>query len=217
MDQPIAEITRQFSLGVAYDIPLQQRLRNLSDQTLEVVWHQYGPVDLPVDESGYIERRRLHVGYLPDPQRYPTDVVADRLVLERSEAVKRATRAAGQADPPKAHELRTLWPNDDATSRGWALSWFATTNRYFGLAVHPPTRDQAPLTHAMESVAQEIELGVGTNPNAKPDAKDKSLLYTLLHSPAVRLAPGGEHAFDIGIYAGPLDRQVLNQPPYDSL
>jgi YidC/Oxa1 family membrane protein insertase len=209
----VALITRRYSLGDNFDINIEQRFRNLTSQPIELRWHQYGPVDLPVDRaSDYIERRRLHFGYLPDPHGRPSLVLAgDNMTRERGSAIGNVDDAHASADPQEQRELLTAWPDDTATSKGYGLSWCAMTNRYFGLAMHPLVRDGAPVAASLSPTFAEIELGAsGINTG-------NDLLFTILHSPAISVAPGVEHALDVAIYAGPLDREILNQEPYEAL
>jgi hypothetical protein len=58
-EQPIARITRTWSVGGGYDLICTQRITNLTDAPLQVQWIQYGPGDLIVDRSRYMDRRRL--------------------------------------------------------------------------------------------------------------------------------------------------------------
>ena len=104
-NSPVALVTRQYSLGPAYDLTLTQRVRNLVSQPLTIGWHQYGPLDLFEDRAGYIDRRRFHIGYLPIPQRDPTLVKAndDDYVFERQTVEKQAKRANAEPNEARKH------------------------------------------------------------------------------------------------------------------
>ena len=91
------------------------------------------------------------------------------------------------------------------------MSWFATTNRYFGLAVHPMFIGDKPAAFALAGSIADVEVG------ASNVGFPNETLFTTLRSPAVSVAPGAEHAFDVGVYAGPLDRHILNEEPYSLL
>ena len=210
----ILEITRRFILGAAYDITLQQRVRNVAGAAVEIKWEQYGPVDLRFDLSGYIDRRRFVFGYLPQPKTQPNYVLSDEsdLTYERTAALKQYNKALSAADPKTKHQLLTLWPNSTTTSKGYGVSWFASTNRYFGLAVHPPLGAAGNAAFSLDNVIQEVRIDVSA-PSAPADAT----VFTFLISPAVTIAPQAEASFDMGIYAGPLDRHVLGKDPYRQL
>jgi YidC/Oxa1 family membrane protein insertase len=79
------------------------------------------------------------------------------------------------------------------------------------MAVHPPVRDMMPVSGSISSTIARVELG-GSGLQGST-----SLLFTVLESPSATIAPGAEHALDVGVYAGPLDRHILNEQPYDAL
>jgi YidC/Oxa1 family membrane protein insertase len=215
---PLLEITRQFSLqaNAPYEIVLRQRARNLSDQPLQIRWTQYGPTDLRFDQSGYIDRRRFVFGYLPMPKTDPNYALAgdDDLALERPAAIKQASKAEAfkSSDPAQYRQRLTIWPNQTSISHGFGLSWFASTNRYFGLAVHP-VLDGGGDGASLERSVQEIRIDVSTA-HGNPD---EQIVFTGLYSPLTTLAAGAETSFDLGIYAGPLDRHLLAKQPFGHL
>ena len=211
---PVAHVTRRFVLSPAgFDIALEQRVRNLTGAPLEIRWQQYGPVDLPDDIGGYIPRRRLHFGYLPDPLGRPTMVLADdKHVMERSSGVKQYQRAMEASTPPERAQMLLLWPTADTRAAGMGMSWFATTNRYFGLAVHPPLSGDVPAAYSLEGSINEVEVGV-SNVGGGP----AETLFSVLRSPQATVAPGAEQTFDVAIYAGPLDRHALDKGAFGAL
>jgi YidC/Oxa1 family membrane protein insertase len=208
--QTILEITRRFVLAPnGYDITIEQRIANLTDQQLSVRWTQYGPGDLEIDRSRYIDRRRFRFGYLlppaDDPQRIWVRSDDNDLLIERSTIFKRS-QVGG------ALEEATLWPNKVSLKREYELSWFGSTNRYFALAVHPLLPDPATSNKALTGVVDRIE--------AIASGADESTgrLFTNLYSPTIALAPGKTAILDLGTFAGPLDRHLLEEiEPYKSL
>ena len=122
-----------------YDITLDQAVTNLTAASLQVQWIQYGPGDLIVDRARYMDRRRLRFGYMPDTQLFPDLVTSsdNDLLFERTDILKRSKKAAKTNDPARRAELLTLWPDPTGIENGYELSWFAATNRYFAMAVHP--------------------------------------------------------------------------------
>ncbi len=208
-DEPIIFITRRFTLGAHGDLTLTQRVENLTDQTLEMQWRQFGPSDLEVDRGRYLDRRRFRFGYLHSPRLDPhrqTVVSEDRkLVLERSEVFKRYDRN------PAGYDSR-LWPNARSDERDYELSWFGTTNRYFALVVHPVLDAQGRGNKSIESIIDEIHFAPSTR------SSDTAVIFSYLYSPTLTLEPASTAVLDMGIYAGPMDRHTLsNFEPYASL
>lgn len=211
-DQPIVRITRTYALnGGSYDLSLTQRLENLTDQELSVRWVQYGPSDLDQDPAKYFDGRRWRFGYRPDPQRYPTVVLGDAVILWRADVVDlvEEVRAGARID---------LWPTQETIDEGYELSWLASTNRYFALAIHAKYDGTPPpdysLTDVIERVAPNGDFPIGPNGEAQPP----SVVFTELFSPVKTIPAGGSISLDLGMYAGPLDRGVLyNEQPYAAL
>jgi YidC/Oxa1 family membrane protein insertase len=206
-DRPILEIVRRFELRDHYDIALEQRVRNLSDRAIDVRWGQLGPADLREDRSRYMDRRRFRFGYVPpQPNAGQLPVVNSNdndLIFERADVAKR--------------DDVYLWPNETARSRDYELSWFASTNRYFGLAIHPDINEDDPaLTNRrLDDVAEILHEESYLDP---ADPGEVSVVFTHLNSPVRTIEPGGEVNLDIGVYAGPLDRAILSAvQPYPAL
>jgi YidC/Oxa1 family membrane protein insertase len=213
---PVLEIERVFELG-GFDLTLRQRITNRTDMPLDVRWGQYGPGDLNVDRSRYMDRRRFRFGHLWDVTTDPTrtHVVADDddLLFERTTVVKRWSKSlrAGLT-PEKIDEYRTLWPNKTSRKNDLELSWFASTNRYFALAIHPVLDADGGGNRALTSVVEEILL------QASSTDQQTASVFIFLYSPTRTLAAGGTLDLDLGIFAGPMDRHVLGtQEPFPSL
>ncbi len=210
-EKPVARVTRRCRPGPDYDIVYEQRIFNLTAAPLTVHWIQYGPADLTVDRARYMDRRRFRFGYLPDADRFPDMIVSGNndLLLERSDVEGRGKKAMNTTDPQRLLELLTLWPNPITIDNGFTLSWFAATNRYFALAVHPLLDvDAAGAVTGDRSLVPEVwEIRTKV---LDADSK-QSRIFTFLYSPPRTIAAGGETAFDLGVYAGPLDRHVLGR------
>ncbi|MEE9129201.1 MAG: membrane protein insertase YidC [Phycisphaerales bacterium] len=216
-DVKIADIVRQFVYDGGYGITIQQRIINRTDESLDVKWIQYGPGDLRQDRSAYIDRRRARFGFLPLPS-FDPDLVKSKdndLLLERSDLINKAEDAvdAGKAgDLVRRREHLTLWPNDTSREKKYVLAWFATVNRYFGLAVHPILDESGQGSKSFQDIVSEVRLQV-----SELDDQPK-IVFTGLYSPVRSIGPGEETAFDLGVYAGPLDRKILrDEEPYASL
>jgi YidC/Oxa1 family membrane protein insertase len=199
---PMLRVRRSITIGgEGYDIGLEQRVENLADRELSVRWIQYGPSDLRLERSRYIDARRFHFGYLLPPGRDPAQeiVLSDPGQMFDHAAV---VKAVGRGD-------YMLWPNPESKAEELGLAWFGATNRYFGFAVHAPSASgKASLLDGVEL----IKAVVATAPDGTPEVVSE------LHSPARRIAPGETGVFDLGVFAGPLERHLLNnEEPYERL
>jgi YidC/Oxa1 family membrane protein insertase len=205
-------ITRRYILGAAFDITVQTRVRNVTDEPLDVRWRQYGPIELGLGGSRYIDSRRFSFGYLPDPKRLPTLVLADtdNMAIDHATAFNRFDKAKAVA-PQQKDELLTIWPNKDSLAKGYDLSWLSTTNRYFAMAIHPAVSESAVVTPSLKDVVESIRIDVSGAD------KMESVVFTFLTSPQRTLQPDEEWPLDMGVYAGPLDPHVLDRPPYKAL
>ncbi|MBC23439.1 MAG: hypothetical protein CMJ32_05930 [Phycisphaerae bacterium] len=206
-DAVIARVTRGFRLlDDQYHIQLEQRVTNLSGRSLKVQWMQYGPGDLSKDRSSFVEVRRYHFGYLlpvsQDPQQ--ETVIAQGQLYDRQEIIDQVI----EGDP-------AIWPNKESIENEQNLSWFGTTNRYFTLAIFsdyaPPDQDDKSISGSVNEIFALAGGSAGTQESDR-------LIVTEIHSPEKVVEPGAEGRFDIGVYAGPLDRTVLGvQQPYKAL
>lgn len=200
-DEPVARIHRVWKLGSGYDVTLSQSFENLTTEPLRIVWAQYGPPSLIPDRSRYMDRRRFRFGY-EYPESFDPNHVAD--VIAEGDMVMELTDASDL-------EQNQFWPNELSESEGYTLSWFASTNRYFGLAVHPVlgpdgqgSRSLAPL---VESIGKWVQ---GT--------EQDRLIFSTLISPTIEVAPGTTHDLSMGVFAGPLERRLLeDEQPYVAL
>ncbi|MDZ4755402.1 MAG: YidC/Oxa1 family insertase periplasmic-domain containing protein [Phycisphaerae bacterium] len=206
----------------SYEFTLRQGVTNLTTAPATVRWVQYGPTDLPSHDSGYIDVRRFHFGYLTPPDRDPSQafVLATGQMFEQATVLKqanaadenyRARIAAGLQPDPNDY---LLWRNPDAQSRQLAMSWFGTTSRYFSLTIHPP--GAGPIAPGSKAIGSTVEK-VMVLSNRAPLVEHQTLL-TELHSGLRTVEPGTTTEFDLGVFAGPLDPKLLGQTePYVSL
>lgn len=198
----VARVDREYRIGNKFDIALRQTVTNLTGDPLTVRWIQYGPSELATDMTSYVDARRLQFGYLLPPDRDP----AQENVLSSGEMLERA--AINKQIDAKQFDL---WPNARSTAGKYTLSWFASKTRYFALSVHAPWTEANPV----HSVAPTIET-VRVDGNGAPGTERAVL--TELHSPARTIAAGSAASFDLGVFAGPLDPDLLSRvQPYDAL
>ena len=192
-------VTRRWSIaGGTNGIRCEQRVENLSASPRSIRWRQYGPAELARDANDSVDSRRFMTGYLMSPARDPgqSTVIVHDGTIDQSTLAK--DLAAGARVP--------VWPGERQRAEGHRLSWFGATNRYFALAVHapydPPTADSKAIAPAVAAV--DAVLGEGTASGAPAPA-----VFTTCASDPVQVAPGATAAFDVGVFAGPLERSVL--------
>ena len=199
-NHPIAVLYRTWSLGDGYDLHLDQSVKNLTGQDFTVQWLQYGPSSLTVDRSRYMDRRRFRFGW----------ELGDAYDPNQAAPIQSNEFLYEFADVTKDQNL-TVWPTDETQEDGLKLSWFASTNRYFSLAVMPNINDKGKgnrvITNKIESITSSVK-GNGEN----------EFIMTGLWSPDTVVAGGATYDLTMNVYAGPLQRSVLdNNEPYIAL
>ncbi|MHC5025400.1 MAG: YidC/Oxa1 family insertase periplasmic-domain containing protein [Planctomycetota bacterium] len=197
-NEPIARVRRAFKIGHAFGLTLEQSIENLTPQALNVRWIQYGPAELDKDKWGYIPRRRFRFGYL-----WGRDTTGG-VYADRSMMVERVDLFKGQKDS-------TLWPNEDSVDQGYELSWFASVNRYFALAVHPTQTQEQGWNKSLAGIIDTIG-----HDETSSDQKT-GVVLTHFYSPLRTLAPNSSTSLDFDVYAGPLERSVFAAEPYSTL
>lgn len=212
-DARVARVVREYVLAEnTYDIEIRQRFENLSDRPLAVRWFQYGPVDLPLGDTGYVgDKRRVRFGHLLTPRADPSrQIVATASgVRERNDVVELIEKAPGRA--------ALLWPGK-AAEPGEELVWAAMTNRYFAFAVHPLLDPAAlaantPLDKDLH-VGEEV-YGLALGPGGKAGVPGERRAVALqLNSERFEVAPGASLDLSLGAYAGPLWRKTLDRQPH---
>ena len=199
-ENTIAVVYRTWTLSDGYGLHLQQGIKNLTGQQCTVQWLQYGPPSLTVDRSRYMDRRRFRFGW----------ELSDAFDPDHAAPIQSNDFLYEFADTTKDIET-TLWPTDETTEDGFKLSWFASTNRYFSLAVMPNINDKGEGKRIITDKIGSIRCRVwGKSPN--------EYVTTGLYSPAKVIAGGESFDLTMGVYAGPLQRSLLdNEQPYIAL
>ena len=209
----ILDIVRRFVFSAdGYDIALEQRVINKSDRPLALRWYQYGPADLELEGTTYLrDVRRFHLGFLFDPSRDPEQkhVLSQGMMKERSDVI-----SMGEAFSEAAGENR-MWPTEQSLEEDLRLSWFGATNRYFGLCIHP-IYDPPKHPSRRLSVIEYIEPVLGKT--LDEDGQEQQVVTTSLHGIEQLVSSGQSASWDMGIFAGPLERSILNdEKPYEAL
>jgi YidC/Oxa1 family membrane protein insertase len=199
-ENTIAVVYRTWTLSDGYGLHVQQGIKNLTGQPCTVQWLQYGPPSLTVDRSRYMDRRRFRFGW----------ELSDAFDPDHAAPIQSNDFLYEFADTTKDIET-TLWPTDETTEDGFKLSWFASTNRYFSLAVMPNINDKGEGKRIITDKIGSIRCRVwGISPN--------EYVTTGLYSPAKVIAGGESFDLTMGVYAGPLQRSLLdNEQPYIAL
>ncbi|MBC8202613.1 MAG: YidC/Oxa1 family insertase periplasmic-domain containing protein [Planctomycetes bacterium] len=196
----VAKVTRVWTLDESYGLHLNQRVQNLSSSKLDVEWLQYGPPSLRVDRSRYMDRRRFRFGWELSDEYDPNQAAP----IQSSDFLYEYADAAKVGSEP-------LWPTTETTEDGLKLSWFASTNRYFAIAVFPNISDDGDGSRLLKSTVQVITAQtVGVD--------EQEFILTALWAPKTSIAPNTTLDLTMGVYAGPLKRSILdNNQPYVSL
>jgi YidC/Oxa1 family membrane protein insertase len=200
-------VTRRWSVEPgSWEIRCEQRIENLSASPHSVRWVQFGPSDLPRDPTDLVDARRYHSGYLMSKERDPAQatVIVHGATLDQSTVVSRVDGGDWR-----------VWPDARQQEERYNLSWFGATNRYFALAIHAPYAPPGSPSKAIAPAAAVVQAQVGEGSfHGKPDR----VVFTDVTSDAVTVAAGQSAAFDVGVYAGPLERSVLGAAqPFASL
>jgi YidC/Oxa1 family membrane protein insertase len=177
-----------------YGLRLEQRVQNLYDRPLRVVFSQYGPGDLPA-ERGYIgDQRHVTLGYLRPYRAGDVSYIStDDYHLSRGALLEEGARR--------------LWPGEGQDDK-LDLLWAALTNRYFAAALHAPVDPAAPRARSLETKFPDLQTVIwgGANP------QDQSLAIRLT-SRAMDLPPEQSASLDVDLFAGPKLPDLLTQTP----
>ena len=195
----VARIVRTWTLRDQFGIQLDQSVENLSTEDIDIQWLQYGPASLTVDRSRYMDRRRFRFGWELSDEFDPNKaapIQSNDILFEYASA--------------KKLDDKNLWPTEETIDDGLKLSWFASTNRYFALAVFPNIDPESSTGRLLTSKVQRITSQVY-------GAGDDEIILTALWSPTKSIKSGDSIDLALGIYAGPLKRSILDtQEPYVS-
>jgi len=196
----IAIVKRKWTLNHQYGLHLEQLVENMTSLDVSVRWLQYGPATLTVDRSRYMDRRRFRFGW----------ELGDEYDPNHSAPIQSNDFYLEFTDVTKERET-TVWPTDETREEGFKLSWFASTNRYFSLAVFPNINNLGQGNRVFTDKVAEITSRV------EGEGEDEFVL-TGLWSPTTLISGGGIYDFSMGVYAGPLKRSILDdQQPYVAL
>lgn len=219
----IGTVKRRYTLEPGrYDLTLDQRFENTSGRDLKIVWHQLGPVDLPIGVIRYGgDVRRVRLGYLS-----PRAIDPDQQVVRGDTRFLIAHAAALGTpifDDPRnewTFTPHTIWPEPDAAKEGLSLSWAALTNRYFAVAVHPIPARQPPRTDTpgksvpdkrfnLAASLERVVLSTAPPGGDKAQATAAAVMALKLTSAPAVVKAGEALDASLAFYAGPISRKYL--------
>jgi len=195
----LLRLQRTYTLAIgSHDLRLDQRIENLTDSGMTVGWRQFGPIELFSDAGYGGEKRRFRFGYLFDAQSDPSRqfVGATDFLWPRD----RFLGAAAERSFPGGE----IWPNEVSREKGYELVWAGATNRYFAAVAHPWLDGAVPAPDKAFHLAQRVERVV---------LPGSGRMVMSFHAPRERLAPRGELATRMGLYAGPLSKETIAAEP----
>jgi len=203
---PFVDVYRTYSLKKgSYDLKLDQRIVNRSDAEQAVRFEQLLQADIEPDVVNYMGDRRQVVTGVFSPSKDPDQVrvYTDGGFHGRAAVIKKLNK--GKA---------AVWP--DADNPTDTLAWLATENRYFAVATHTDIAETITETSGVEPLTN---LFPQIQPIVDPFGPDvpEPVLAFVAQSPEVSLAPGAEHAINIGVFTGPRTKTNFTAHPYDLL
>jgi YidC/Oxa1 family membrane protein insertase len=209
----VLRIVRTWSVDHnSFEVLLKQRLENLTDAPLDVQFWHLGPIDLPKDSVTYGgDKRRVSFGYLERPS------VNANLQTVKGEAY--ATQARDTAlgrrvlneQGAKVYPVEApIWPNNKSVKGQLKLVWAGMKSRYFSVTAHTlvdPTRALPDKEfHAVQSIDRIVPNVIEQNPF-------DVVIAMRFDTGRRRLAPGGHVDLDMGVYAGPLYKKIIEAQP----
>lgn len=214
--KPLVRVERTFRLRPGrYDLQLEQKVVNLTDQPLEVAFEQFGPGDMEYKPSYMGDRRGMTIAHV-DPD------------YDNQRRTKSFKSVGGQGTPRMdvIEDREGLWPNGDAKERGEEITkaqqagepvplplevaFVAMSNRYFTAAAIPLIQDapegQEPQFKALNATFPTIDrIAWGRG--------DTATLLLTMRSSKLQLSAGGSASLDVALYAGPKSQKVFEANP----
>lgn len=224
-DRDVLRVSRKFIVRPgSYEFTVEQKLLNLTNRPLAVVWHQIGPIDQPPETVRYGgDPRAIRFGYMASPSRDPSQMT---LADPGTAGLIRHSDALGSPGPNGLYPARTLWPNKAGEKEQLTLVWAGTTSRYFTVAVFPTqkvpsapaTGASLPATPAERTLeVKEIDRVGITTPEPPTGGRPPFGATGLrLVSPTINISAGGSADVSVSAYAGPTSQKYINAQPQAS-
>ena len=190
-------VERAYSLEPgSHDLVVRQHVENLTDTAYNIRWRQFGTVEM-FGDSGYGgEKRRVRFGYLYDARSDPSQqfVDATKFLWNRN-------KLTGEKSV-KRYPDGKIWSNTYSEEQDLTLVWAGVTNRYFGAVTHPLIDPADPAARLGFAAVERID-------RVLLDVPDTMVLS--YHTPVSSVAPGATASYDMGLYAGPLDKSIIRR------
>jgi len=212
--RPVARVTRTYRvIENLYEVTLDQRVENLTDKPLSVRFTQLGPVELPIGVIRYGgDPRRVRLGIM-EGDATGSHIEGRSPILQRADVLAHPAQLNGQVVWPDT----PIWPSAKSKEAGQSLSWIGLTNRFFAVTVHAlpshqPERKDLPKPQPDRRLSswESIDRVVLTRDADSGGKLETNAAFALrAHSPVMTVPAGGSVSADLGIYAGPIDRETL--------
>lgn len=206
---PVAELRRTWSVQPdSYHIACDQQVVNLTDAPLEVIWEQRVQGDAPLDAARYMgDRRQMLAAY------YRTVYDPKRVTVYDDDAWHNRQDLLPEFTPDNLYDPPTLVPPDAKDPR--TIVWLASINRYFALVTHPPVISEEGRPDPLEKTFPHVQMEVLGRPTNEPI--DPRVAMFVLRTDTLRIAPGETRNIDLGLYAGPRDKDIFREASNERL
>ncbi|MFG0259054.1 MAG: YidC/Oxa1 family insertase periplasmic-domain containing protein, partial [Phycisphaerales bacterium JB041] len=180
----------------SHDIVVRQRVENLTGTAYSIRWRQFGMVEM-FSDSGYGgDKRRVRFGYLYDARSDPS-----RQFVDATKFLWNRNKLTGEKSE-KRYPDGQIWTNTYSEEQDLTLVWSGVTNRYFGAVAHPLIDPADPAAALDCATVERVDRVLLENPDA---------MVLSYHTPLSTIEPGATNAYDMGLYAGPLNKSVIRR------
>lgn len=190
-------VVREYRLKPgSHDIVVRQRVENLTGAAYNIRWRQFGMVEL-FSDSGYGgDKRRVRFGYLYDARSDPS-----RQFVDATKFLWNRNKLTGEKSE-KRYPDGKIWTNSYSEEQDLTLVWSGVTNRYFGAVAHPLIDPADPAASLEFKTVERVDRVLLDSPDA---------MVLSYHTPQSTIAPGATASYDMGLYAGPLNKSVIRR------
>ncbi len=226
---PAVRITRTYEVKPGtYDLGISQRVDNLTDKPISLVWQQFGPTSLPSGTIRYGgDVRRVRFGYQltkeKDPERL---VIADdgaSSLIPYQTALDTQNGTFQNSVLPR-WDVKKLWPSKDSEKHALSLAWVGMTGRYYTVAMYPksatggtPGRGDDKAFTLVDKV-DRLAIPTGEPPSGGitdilmgTEIKPIGEVVLRVASKPMTIEAGKSVDVSVGVYAGPSSVAVIEK------